>query len=148
MTLNDNITNYSIINSVNWLNLTVKFFVRNIQIPMNLFQFYQQQLINLVYRAFRGSDAEWEYADSISINSNSLTRCTVRFGEVMQSGNMQIPFLSTATHKLGVACVSVKCRKKKKDCLFPRTVYNAFFLIYHVKLDHRGIRNFSCWGIV
>ena len=30
----------------------------------------------------------------------------MRFGEVTQSRNMQSPFLSTATHKLGVACVS------------------------------------------
>ena len=39
--------NYSINNSVNWLNLTVRFFVWNIQIPTNWFHFYQQQLINL-----------------------------------------------------------------------------------------------------
>ena len=45
------------------------------------FHFYQQQLINLVY---------------------------VRFGEVTQSRNIKITFLSTATHKLGVASVSGK----------------------------------------
>ena len=49
------------------------------------------------------------------------------FREEPQSRNMQIPFLSTATYKLGVACVSGKCRKEKKDCLFQ---------LYHVKLDH------------
>ena len=35
----------------------------------------------------------------------------MRFEEVAQSRNKQIPFLSTATHKLGVASVSGKCRR-------------------------------------
>ena len=29
---------------------------------------------------------------------------------------MQIPFLSTATHKIGVACVSGKCRRVGISC--------------------------------
>ena len=43
---------------------------------------------------------------------------------------MQIPFLSIATQKLGVACVSGKCRKEKKDCLFHKDrVSYIFFTI-------------------
>ena len=49
---------------------------------------------------------------------------------------MQIPFLLTATHKLGVACVSGKCRKEKKDCLFHKDHVSCIFILYHVKLDH------------
>ena len=60
---------------------------------------------------------------------------------------MQISFLSTATHKLGVACVSGKCRKEKKDCQFHKDrVSGIFFLLYHVKLDHHWHYEFQLLG--
>ena len=40
---------------------------------------------------------------------------------------MKFAFLSTATHKVGVACVLGKCRKEKKDCLFHEDRVSCIF---------------------
>ena len=46
---------------------------------------------------------------------------------------MQIPFLSTASYKLGVACVSGKCRKGKKYCLFHKDHVSCIFFTISCK---------------
>ena len=61
---------------------------------------------------------------------------------------MQIPFLSTATHKLGVACVSGKCRKENNISV-PQGPCIMRFLLYHVKLDHHWHKEFQLfWNCI
>ena len=48
---------------------------------------------------------------------------------------MQIPFLSTATHKLGVG-VRFREVPQGEGLSVPMDHVSCIFLLYHVKLDH------------